>query len=164
MIAEALDRELERLAGVGSLLVAVDFDGTVAPIVTHADHARILPEAEDALARLQAVPGTRVALVSGRSLASLSRTGVPTEGRVLAGSHGAELVGLTEPAGPTPGRAELRPPLTDEERSRLAGLRAALEALLDGGPARHGAWLEDKPAGVAVHTRALTENGSAGVL
>lgn len=164
MIDEGLDRELHRLAGVSRLLVATDFDGTVAPIVTHADNARILPEAEAALAALQGMPGTRVALVSGRSLASLRRTGVSTEGRILAGSHGAELTGIGEAPAGLPGLAELDPPLTGEERERLHALREALDDLVAGGPARHGVWLEDKPAGVAVHTRTLTESGSAGMI
>src|SRR5690606_5213008 len=62
---------LDELSRVPRLLVALDFDGTLAPEVDSPDNARALPAARDAVLRLHAAPGTRVALVSGRALRSL---------------------------------------------------------------------------------------------
>jgi Trehalose-6-phosphatase len=53
------------------LLVALDFDGTLAPLVDNPDDARMTPRARDALVRLAGAENTVVALVSGRGLANL---------------------------------------------------------------------------------------------
>ena len=60
-----------RVAGRDHLLVASDFDGTLAPLVDDPARARALPAAEAALVSLATLPRTAVALLSGRSLASL---------------------------------------------------------------------------------------------
>lgn len=141
----AVDPELEaaltRVAAVERLLVALDFDGTLAPEVDDPERARALPAAAAALARLRALPGTTVALVSGRSLDSLARVAEVDESVPLVGSHGLE---LRLAAGEHP--ATLAP----DEAARLAALRARVAALVDAVP---GAWIEDKPAGFAVHVR-----------
>src|SRR5262245_57029141 len=108
---------LERVAEVPRLLVASDFDGTLAPLVDDPAKARALPEAEEALMRLAATADTEVALVSGRSLASL-RAGV---GRLadhveLVGGHGIE-------------HHEDAP--TKEETARLDAAQRALDDLID---------------------------------
>ena len=70
-VPDRLVAALHELASTGRLLVALDFDGTLAPEVDDPAHARALPEAREAVLRLLALPGTRVALVSGRALGSL---------------------------------------------------------------------------------------------
>ncbi|NUP75325.1 MAG: trehalose-phosphatase, partial [Sinomonas sp.] len=82
---------LERLAAVERLLVALDFDGVVAPIVDRAEHARPLPETAAAVSELSSLPGTWTAYVSGRSLASLVGVAEPDARTLLIGSHGAEV-------------------------------------------------------------------------
>ena len=78
---------LERGSG---LLVGVDFDGTLAPIVDDPEEPNITPANAVALARLTARPDTVVAVVSGREIGDLrSRAEVP--GAVYAGNHGLEL-------------------------------------------------------------------------
>jgi trehalose 6-phosphate phosphatase len=126
-----------KLAEVPRLLVALDFDGVLAPIVPVPSDARPLPATADALRGLAALPDTVVALVSGRGLADL-RTVSGAEPPVrLVGSHGGEF---------DDGAAVL----DEEQRARLDALVAELRALVDGQP---GVTLEDKPAGVAVHVR-----------
>lgn len=74
------------------LLVGLDFDGTLAPIASTADRARILPESARSLDRLAAIPGTTVAILSGRDLSDLSSK-VPGSARFwLGGSHGRALI------------------------------------------------------------------------
>ena len=67
----ALESALRELARVPTLLVALDFDGVLAPIVEQPDQARPLPDSLSALRRLVGAQGLHVALVSGRSLSDL---------------------------------------------------------------------------------------------
>ena len=141
------------LAATERLLVALDFDGTLSPLVDAPMDARMLPAARAALEALTATPATTVALVSGRSLADLR---VIAEHRddspiLLAGSHGAEhWVPGGEP-GDGPSVAERA------ERDRL---RAAAEDLIAGIP---GAWIEPKEFGFAVHSRTVAAADRAAV-
>lgn len=68
--------------------VLLDFDGSLAPIVTDPPDARPLPESIDALAALVPIAG-RVGVVSGRPVSFLRRV-LPVEGLVLAGVYGME--------------------------------------------------------------------------
>jgi trehalose 6-phosphate phosphatase len=132
-----LDAAVRALAQAPRLLVALDFDGVLAPIVSVPSDARPLPESAAALEELAALPDTAVALLSGRGradLAAVSGFGSPIR---LIGSHGSEFdddVSL----------------LDDGQRARLDRLAAELRELVDGEP---GVTLEAKPAGVAVHVR-----------
>jgi trehalose 6-phosphate phosphatase len=80
---------IESVAQVPRLLVASDFDGTLAPIADHPDDAVVLPRSEAALRRLAKIPQTWVAIVSGRRRDELvARFG---EGEIiLVGEHGAD--------------------------------------------------------------------------
>ncbi len=149
-----LDAMLRRLAAESQLLVACDFDGTLAPIVPHPDQARILPRAEQALSVLQNAPGVDVAIISGRSIADLEATGLRTDGRILSGSHGAELAGL-------PGTARVSAVSngrTDAEEARFARVRELFERYAATEP---GAWVEQKPFGLALHGRGVAERPRA---
>src|SRR6266496_4401876 len=103
--SEPLDAELRsavaRVARVPVLLVACDYDGTLAPIVEDPTRAVPLPEAVAAIRSLAALPQTTVAVVSGRALrdlAALSR--LPSEVH-LVGSHGSEFdVGFVQRMAP----------------------------------------------------------------
>lgn len=133
------------------VLVALDFDGTLAPEVDDPERARALPAAHAALLRLRALPGVVVALVSGRSLASLSAVcGLPDDAP-LVGSHGLELRFA-------PGDAY--PAVDAGDRARVVALRSRLEPVV---AATARAWIEPKPAGFAVHTR-LVEPEAASAL
>ena len=85
-----LRRALAQLARTPRLLVACDYDGTLAPIVPDPQRAVPLPETVTALRALAALPATTTAVISGRALrdlAVLSR--LPAEVH-LVGSHGSE--------------------------------------------------------------------------
>ena len=89
-IDPALRSAVGLIARVPQLLVACDYDGTLAPIVEDPSDAKPLPEAVAAVRALAALPQTTVAVVSGRALrdlATLSR--LPSEVH-LVGSHGSE--------------------------------------------------------------------------
>lgn len=145
------------LAATERLLVALDFDGTLSPLVDAPMDARMLPAARAALEALTVTPATTVALVSGRSLADLR---VIAEHRddspiLLAGSHGAEhWVPGGEPGG-EPGDGP-----SVAERAERDRLRAAADDLIAGIP---GAWIEPKEFGFAVHSRTVAAADRAAV-
>lgn len=128
------------------VLLALDFDGTLAPLQDDPSASRILPEAVAALAALSA-PGSpvRVALVSGRALGDLHALAQVPVDTVLIGSHGAERARVTEHG---LDRAVVR--LSPEQSDRLAALAAEATAIARG---RDGVWVESKPTAVVVHTR-----------
>ena len=89
--------DLDRLAQVDQLLVAMDFDGTLAEFSDSPTDVRAVPGAIEALQDLAACPGVLVVLISGRHLTQLSDvSGLPIlanpgDGDVrLVGSHGAQ--------------------------------------------------------------------------
>ena len=137
----ALQAELQRVAGRETLLVALDFDGTLAPEVDVPDEARALPAAVEQLLALQSMPGATIAFVSGRSLTSLDVVVPPGVAAAMIGSHGLEL--LLSPGDEVPA-------IDEADRARVDALHALLAPLV---AAVDGAWIEHKPAGFAVHTR-----------
>nr|AIA90541.1 CAZy families GH15 protein [uncultured Actinosynnema sp.] len=66
-----LDTAVRRIVEVPRLLVALDFDGTVAPFTDNPADSRSLADAHLAVIRLWQLRQTTVAYVSGRALDSL---------------------------------------------------------------------------------------------
>jgi trehalose 6-phosphate phosphatase len=146
---------LDALAPARSLLVALDFDGVLAPLVDDPSAARPLPASAAAVRRLAAHDGTTVVMLSGRGrddLAAVSGFGPPVG---LVGSHGAE---YDDELGALLGRGGL---LTDEQARRRTALLDGLRALVERAP---GARLETKPAGAAVHVRGMDPAAGAALL
>lgn len=138
---------LAELAATPVLLVAVDFDGTLAPLVDEPMSARMSPEARAAIEALLAAPATHVALVSGRSLDDL---------RVIAQHHGDSPIALAASHGAEywlPGEGA-----RSDADAAAAGLRDALAARVAEAVADvTGAWVERKTFGFAVHSRLVDE-------
>lgn len=147
-LPEPLVGALRELARVKRLLVALDFDGTLAPEVDDPAQARALPEAREAVLRLLAMPNTRVALVSGRALSSLEEVAQLPDTALLVGSHGIE-IRLDSPEGNVS--------LDTAELRRVDVLNVVLGEVAD---SVDQVWLEPKPAGFALHTRMATEHNS----
>lgn len=146
----ALEEALERAAGAGTLLVALDFDGTLAPFTDDPADSRALPEAQAALEELLAMDRTYVAVISGRPMRFL-RSVVDPEGRMLlSGSHGAEL--LLDALGNSAADSELR--LSPAQQELLDRATELVEAQVARYP---GSKLELKPAGAAFHTRTMVD-------
>jgi trehalose 6-phosphate phosphatase len=130
-------------------LLAVDYDGTLAPIVADPQQAVPHPDAVPTLARLAGVLG-QVAVVTGRPAAVAVALGgldvVP--GLVVLGHYGLERWedGTVTAPPPHPG--------VDRARTELKVLLASDRRLA-------GASLEDKGASVAVHTRPAADPAGA---
>ena len=128
------------------VLVGLDVDGVLAPIVAHAAEAELLPGVVEAIGELADVPGVFVAIVSGRALADLGRFGFPDDVE-LFGTHGLE-------------RRDAPPvALGERERRRYERLHALAAAAA--AHAGEGAWVEIKPAGVVLHVREAAPEPSA---
>lgn len=143
-----LREALSAIAATPRLLVALDFDGTLAPQVDRPENARALPASRAAVERLLRLPSTRVALVSGRPLADLERVSRFGGEVLLVGSHGIELR-LDDPDDVIQ--------LTEREQESMAVLAEVLEQVAD---TLDAVWLEEKPAGYALHTRLATDRRS----
>lgn len=151
--------KLRRISSAETLLIALDFDGTLAHFTVDPTETRIVPAAETALRSLSALPGTDVALVSGRpafDLLSFGPEGFPFS---IIGSHGAEYITASPEAHATTLQnfesdfgAALVEPLSSEEREtlrRLEQIFADIAAELPHAPFT----VETKPVASVVHTR-----------
>jgi len=119
------------------LLVALDLDGTVAPLAPHPDLARVPKSALRAIERAARSRNVRIAIVSARPRSDLRRL-VPVRGVLLIGQYGLD--------GPlAPQRRAL-----ERIRRGCARVRRALEKGVRSIP---GALLEPKGLTVAVHRR-----------
>jgi trehalose 6-phosphate phosphatase len=120
----------------------LDVDGTLLEIAPTPDAVRVEPSLKELLLRVQQALGGAVALVSGRSLATLDELFAPVHWPA-AGLHGLErrdAVGVVHSSGPAgPG---------------LADARVALSSLAERSP---GTLLEDKGTSLALHYRAVPE-------
>jgi trehalose 6-phosphate synthase/phosphatase len=149
-VPENLVNALRDLSQAETILVALDFDGTLAPHVDEPEDARAVDGTHDVVQRLLDQPGVRVAFVSGRALVSLKHVAEPQSDVLLTGSHGIEV--QLDANGIELG-------LVAEEVEKLDTLTRVLERI--SGPV-FGTWIEQKPAGLALHTRLATaQDGQA---
>jgi trehalose 6-phosphate phosphatase len=125
------------------ILLLLDFDGTLAPIVERPELAKLPEETRSLLLALNVEPRVTVAIISGRSLADLRRhVGLET---IYAGNHGLEIEGrgLTFQS---PDISSARPVLA-KFASELGGRMTAI----------HGAFIENKGPTLSVHYRAVED-------
>jgi trehalose 6-phosphate phosphatase len=130
-------------------LIALDFDGTLSPIVADPAQARVLPQALDGLRALTPLVGA-IAVITGRPAGIAVEYGsldqVP--GIIVLGQYGrqrwqdGELTAPSPPAG-------------------LAKARERLPAVLAEARAPVGTWIEDKTDALAVHTRRTADPAAA---
>lgn len=129
------------------LVLGLDVDGTLAPIVPVPSDARAPAAVLRALARIEAVEGLEVALLTGRDLASLRQV-APVEGVWRAVEHGRVRI---DPEGETHA-----PPIEERMAEALRRFEREAERLV-----ARGARLESKPAARAIHVRELEDEAVA---
>lgn len=140
-----IDTAVGAMISANTLLLMLDYDGTLVPIVSDPSAAVPPRETLELLAGLSQLANIRVAVVSGRSLADLEAF-LPVDTVTLIGGHGAE----TE--------SEEGPAQAEEEL-----LRRLAESLCKIAQSVPGAMVEVKPTSVALHVRNAT-HPSAGAL
>lgn len=129
------NREVLEQFAWSNVLLAFDFDGTLAPIVADRDLAALRPATRALLAELSKL--YPIAVISGRARADVARRLKRTGVRDVVGNHGIE-----------PWKATVR--LEQDVRGWQPVLRLRLSAL-------HGVWIEDKGFSVAIHYRQSRE-------
>ena len=117
---------VEGIVDHDGLLVALDFDGTLAAIEDRPDDATIPDSTREAVAALADEPNVEVAVVSGRELADVrDRVGVPAAS--YAGNHGLEIHADEYTVHPTASRAEQDiAAISDELRDRFADVEGVI--------------------------------------
>jgi len=139
-LADHLAEAAEALHRAGRLLVFLDFDGALAPVVEYPWRAVLPASNRDALAALVRKSQVTVAVISGRSLDDLESR-VDVDGLIYAGNHGLEIHGPT---------FRFTEPRAMAARPVLRGVR---EALAEKIRPIHGAWIEDKGLTMSLHFR-----------
>lgn len=156
-MAPAWTPEVDEIARTERLLVALDFDGVMAPLGDDPMAVRALPETAAAVRSLSELPDTTVAFVSGRQLKDLRLIGEHADDSVvwLAGSHGAE---HWRPTGIEAIAEDASMADVVERTANADALTADAERAIEG---IDGAWIEAKAYGFALHTRLAAETDAA---
>lgn len=133
---------LRALAAAETLLVALDFDGTLAPLVDRPMDARPAPGAIAALRDLAGIPRTAVAFVTGREVDVLRQLAdlAPEDPFWIVGSHGAEYA--------RPGADSGTTALSAAATATLLAVTSELESIAAQTP---GATIEYKRFATAIH-------------
>jgi trehalose-phosphatase len=123
-----------------NLLVFLDFDGTLAPVVDDPSMAFIPPEILRTLTSLAALEKVSLAIISGRALPDLkTRVGMPN--LIYAGNHGLEISG--------PGVYFIQPDAAKRVQA-LSELLRELQSRVENIP---GVQIENKVLSASVHYR-----------
>jgi len=134
------ERVLAALRSEDRILIGLDLDGTLAPIVRRPELARVPPRTLRILERAVHARRVRIAIMSARSFAQM-RSLLPVRGLLRIGQYGLE--------------GALAPPVRQRSRIRASCRQLARELarVAAGVP---GAWIERKGFTVALHDRAVT--------
>jgi trehalose 6-phosphate phosphatase len=124
-----------------------DVDGTISPLACRPEHARVDPEARQALARLVGRLAA-VVVLTGRPVAEARRM-VGVRGAIYVGNHGLERL---------EGRRVVRPPAAEAARAALAKVRPRLEEALASIP---GILFEAKGPLLGIHYRNAPDPAAA---
>ena len=126
---------------LASALIALDFDGTLAPLVPDPQDSRLVDGIRVALDDLVAA-GARVAVVTGRDISSVLRLSglADLPGLHVEGVYGAQSWhdGLLH---------------TVDAPEALGALRSRLPAVVEDEPRAGDVWIEDKHLSLVVHAR-----------
>lgn len=152
-------REYDAVVRAGAkLLVALDFDGTLSPIVDNPDVAHIHDRAAEILDDLSARVRT-IAVVTGRPARQVLALGGLDEVGDAIGEHGRELVVLGQYGNERWTSAQRRV-VSPKPPAGLSGFIGDLPRLLRRAEVPD-AWIEEKGLAVAVHTRRTEDPAAA---
>jgi trehalose 6-phosphate phosphatase len=140
---------LQRIATAERVFCFLDYDGTLSPLAPTPDAAAPLAGTAPLLQELAGLPGTQVALVTGRTVADLRRF-LDVPGICYIGVHGLE---ISFPNG----SVELSESVA-MVRSVLRAIRRQVEEALGGRP---GILIEDKELALACHYRLASHADAA---
>ncbi|MFA4991695.1 MAG: trehalose-phosphatase [Candidatus Omnitrophota bacterium] len=122
------------------VLLFLDYDGTLTPIVRDPDRAVMPGRTRETLRRLSENPDCRIAVISGRALKDV-RHRVGLGGVIYAGNHGLEMEGP---------RIKFRAPVTLSYKAALKEIKRALSKKFS---RVKGVFVEDKGLTLTLHYR-----------
>jgi len=123
----------------------LDYDGTLSPIAKTPAKARMSDGAKELLLKLSKASNCKIAIISGRSLAYISKR-VGLKNIIYVGNHGFEIKGP---------KIKFKSPVSRKYRKIIKELKAKLKKNLS--PFK-GVLIEDKEFCLAVHYRLADEN------
>jgi len=133
-----------RISGAEHILLLIDYDGTLTPIVKKPELANLSPQVKGCLQELAENPQLTLGIISGRSLEDLQeRMGI--NGIIYVGNHGLEIEG--------PGITYVNP-VAKKTESFLHSLCQDIGRELAG---IKGATIEDKGLTLSLHYRLVDE-------
>lgn len=141
-----LHERIDEFARTPHVLIACDYDGTLAPIVEDPAQAHPLRESIVALRTLAEQMDTPVAVISGRALGELARLSGFDGSVHLVGSHGSEF------------DAGFINSLTEEQTERRERILESINRVSSDTP---GSSVETKPASIAFHYRNTSDRNAA---
>ncbi|MFH0913444.1 MAG: trehalose-phosphatase [Candidatus Omnitrophota bacterium] len=130
------------------ILLFLDYDGTLSPIVNTPDEAVIPRQIQSLLDRLSGDPRCKIAVISGRSLKDIKNK-VGLKNIIYSGNHGMEIespkIKFTSPV--SPGYKTILEKIKEDLSARLSVIKGAL--------------VEDKGLGLSVHYRQVDKESVA---
>jgi len=135
----------QRLRDAGHILLLIDYDGTLTPIVDRPELANLPEDTRQLLQALARQQRLTLAVISGRALADLKNK-VSVGGIIYAGNHGLEIEGSG---------VSFINPLAEEIRPVLSLVYQLLSQALG---AIRGVIVEDKGLTLSVHYRLVEED------
>lgn len=137
-------QDWEKTIKASHLLLFMDYDGTLAPIVDHPEEAILSPQMRKMLESLSGVNRINTAIVTGRSLEQVKAfVGLPN--LIYVGSHGLEIEGF-DIKYTHPGALEMKPMMKDIA-GRLKNAFADVPGIV----------VEEKNFTVSIHYRHVKE-------
>ena len=125
------------------LMIFLDFDGTLAPIVETPDKANIPVQTKQLLKQLSKLSSCQIVVISGRSLRDIKQK-VGIDDIPYIGSHGLEIKGLHIIVSAETER--ILETIKNELKNKLSSIQGVI--------------LEDKGLVLSVHYRLLSEDGA----
>jgi trehalose 6-phosphate phosphatase len=143
-LLEHLDEVKQALMAAPQILLVLDFDGTIAPIVETPELAKLPEATRSVLDLLNREPGVTLAIISGRALADVKRrVGIDL---IYAGNHGLEIEG--------PGMSFRYPGLAKTEPI----LDKIAVDLAEGLKSIRGVLIENKRSSLSIHFRQVDDS------
>ena len=150
LIWKNLEEINKRIRKSGRIFLALDYDGTLTPIVSRPSRAVMRYPARALLSRLSNKKNISLAVISGRRLSDIEKM-VKVKGIFYAGSHGFEIKG--------PGIKFIHPACL-AARPYIRQIKSRLKHEL---PSVGGIILEDKGVGLSLHYRNVKKTAVDGV-
>jgi trehalose-phosphatase len=127
------------------IMLFLDFDGTLTPIVATPQQAILSKETKDVLDKLSRNSRYKIAIISGRALKNIKEK-VGLKNIIYVGNHGAEIEGP---------KIKFASPISPRCRAILEHIKTDLEEKLS---SIKGAILEDKGLSLSVHFRLVDKS------